>query len=605
MDLHEPLIVERKSVLWNVAIYIITTEFCERLCYYGFAGSLVLFFESTMNLSSSDAINQFQLWSGCVYVTPLIGGFIADAYLGRYKTLLVFSGIYLLGLVLFIFGAVPNAINAPLIYLAMYVIALGSGGIKPNASTMGADQFDLRHSRDRAEAPKFFAFFYFSINLGALLSYTVVSYIAQYGIASLGGKNYGFLCAVSLQTFVLASGILVFVSGSSFYVKKQPTESMIGTSLGIFCQALYRPRPAQVTRQLSSATVKYTRLSPSEVVFEDPPQYHWLDKAMHAHGGSYPHNTVLSLKLMLKLTPFLVTFVCYWAVYSQTKTSFQLQSCQCNLHLGDFEVPVSSLNIFNNITILLFVPLFDRFVYPFLARRDIHLSMRRKMLIGFAFALLAMLTSGVVEVFRLQLAPPAGGYLSPARNNISPCRNIDNYNPYKYQEYYEGLTSAKPSNCRIVISSACPSLPDSDSLPLECIQCDDIPQMSGLSVFAQIPQFVLIGVSEIFASITSLEFFFSQAPLQMRSVSQALNLLTSALGSWLTIPLTLIVNLGAHKWITTDIDTGHLDWYFFLLACLQGGVIVFYLAITSGFQPVDPTLLLELSQTDDKDGRQP
>jgi dipeptide/tripeptide permease len=54
------------------------TEFCERLAYYGFAGSLVLFFETKLNLSNEDAINQFYLWNGFVYVTPLIGGYVAD-----------------------------------------------------------------------------------------------------------------------------------------------------------------------------------------------------------------------------------------------------------------------------------------------------------------------------------------------------------------------------------------------------------------------------------------------------------------------------------------------------------------------------------------------
>jgi POT family proton-dependent oligopeptide transporter len=56
-----------------------------------------------------------------------------------------------------------------------------------------------------------------------------------------------------------------------------------------------------------------------------------------------------------------------------------------------------------------------------------------------------------------------------------------------------------------------------------------------MSILWQIPLFILIGVSEIFASITSLEFFYSQAPADMRSVSQASNLFTNAMGSWLTM----------------------------------------------------------------------
>jgi dipeptide/tripeptide permease len=60
-------------------------------------------------------------------------------------------------------------------------------------------------------------------------------------------------------------------------------------------------------------------------------------------------------------------------------------------------------------------------------------------------------------------------------------------------------------------------------------------------------QFSLVGASEILAAITSLEFFYSQAPISMRSVSQSLNLFTNALGSFLVIPVLLLVNSDSSK----------------------------------------------------------
>lgn len=578
----------RPSRLWTAASYIITTEFCERLCYYGFAGSLVYFFQQELNYSNADAINMFQLWSGSVYVTPLLGGLIADVYLGRYVTLLVFSAIYLLGLILFIFGSVPDAINPALVFLAMYTIALAAGGIKPNASTMGADQFDPAYEQDRNEAASFFNFFYVAINCGALLSYTVLSYVAQNGVSSLGGKKYGFLCAVSLQTIILTCGILVFVSGSKVYVKRKlQSKSMLAQVSCVACEALSFLWSRQKPRQPLRSSINSNKTAPT----------HWLDRAKMAHGGSYSHKTVESLKLMTRLSPFLVTFVCFWGVYSQTKTSFQIQSCQSSLTLGDFEIPVTSLNIFNNITILVLVPVFDRYMYPALRRRGIELSMQMKILIGFSLAALAMLVSAIVEIGRISNLPLAGDYMDEAaRANISPCRNIDNFDPYLYLDWANSGASFKPSNCKQISTGGCATV---QPLPLSCVSCDNIPQMSRQSVLAQIPQFVLIGVAEIFASITSLEFFYSQAPQQMRSVSQALNLLTSALGSWITIPLTLVVNAGSQPWITTDVNEGHLTWYFFLLAAMQLVVTIWYAWLTKNFQPVDPLWLLELAEEED------
>jgi len=125
------------STLKNVASYIIVTEFCERLAYYGFAGSLVLFFETQLDYSSAESVNEFYLWNGMVYVTPLIGALIADIYLGRYRTILVFSVVYVLGLLLFTCGTIPNKQKIALIFLGMYTVAFGAGGIKPNCSTLG------------------------------------------------------------------------------------------------------------------------------------------------------------------------------------------------------------------------------------------------------------------------------------------------------------------------------------------------------------------------------------------------------------------------------------------------------------------------------------
>ena len=69
---------------------IIVTEFCERIAYYGFAASLVLFFQTQLGMSNADADVQFSIWSAACYLTPLLGGYIADTKLDRYKTILVF-----------------------------------------------------------------------------------------------------------------------------------------------------------------------------------------------------------------------------------------------------------------------------------------------------------------------------------------------------------------------------------------------------------------------------------------------------------------------------------------------------------------------------------
>mmetsp|Transcript_14339 Transcript_14339/g.21483 ORF Transcript_14339/g.21483 Transcript_14339/m.21483 type:complete len:625 (-) Transcript_14339:227-2101(-) len=557
----------RPSVLKTVASYIIVTEFCERLAYYGFAGSLVLFFETKMNLSNEDSVNQFYLWNGFVYVTPLLGGYIADTYLGRYKTILIFSVAYLVGLCLFVFGAIPGAIQAAVVFSAMYIIALAAGGIKPNVSTMGADQFDIRYKQDEKEAGQFFSYFYWSINLGALGAYTLVAYICQYGLPGLGGEPWGFFVGYLIPTVMMAIGIAIFIYGSPRYKKNPPHGSMISIASGILYEGWTRPAL--------------------------PSSSHWLDKSSREFGGSFATEDVEGMKYMMKLVPYLGVMIPFWGIYGQTKTAFQIQGCQMNLYVGDFQLPVSAMNIFNNVTILCLVPFFDQVLYPYLKKtRGIVPSMLTKIGVGFILAVSAMVVAGLVEMYRLKEAPEAADYSShSARDNISPCRDIYNYNPHKYQAWYDGDEDDKPTNCH----TNCHTIVNG-TLSLDCIECDDIPQMSDVSIFWQIPQFVLIGVAEIFASITSLEFFYSQAPSQMRSVSQASNLFTNALGSWLTIPLTLLVNIQSNnEWVASNVDEGHLDWYFFLLAGLMLLAQIIFAYMSAGYQYADPTVLAELS----------
>lgn len=350
-------------------------------------------------MSNEDAVNQFYAWNGFVYVTPLIGGYIADTYLGRYKTILSFSVLYLIGLSLFVFGSVPGAISEPLVFTAMYTVALGAGGIKPNVSTMGADQFDPQYEQDKKEAAQFFSYFYWSINLGALMAYSIVAYVCQYGLPFLGGEPWGFFIGYLIPTIMMFFGVLVFVSGSKRYKHVKPRGSMLSTAVGILYEAIITKR---------------SKKSPSGFI---------LDKASTVHGGSYSHNDVEGMKFVSKLAPFLGVMIPYWGIYGQTKTAFQIQGCQMDSNLGDIQLPISAMNMFNNVAILILVPLVDQVLYPKMREKGWELSMLNKIGLGFMFATLAMIVAALIEMYRLQEAPDAGNYFdSYAKDHISPCR---------------------------------------------------------------------------------------------------------------------------------------------------------------------------------------
>jgi len=104
-------------------------------------------------------------------------------------------------------------------------------------------------------------------------------------------------------------------------------------------------------------------------------------------------------------------------------------------------------------------------------------------------------------------------------------------------------------------------------------------RMSAISIWAQTPQYMLIGLGEIFAAITCYELFYSEVPAHMRSVCQSINLLCTAFGSLAAAGLNSMMA----KWIPDNLNNGHLDWVFFVLAGLMAINIVCFVRLSSAF----------------------
>ncbi|CAM9302016.1 unnamed protein product [Ectocarpus sp. 6 AP-2014] len=223
-------------------------------------------------------------------------------------------------------------------------------------------------------------------------------------------------------------------------------------------------------------------------------------------------------------------------------TAFQNQGCQMDLSVLGFDIPVSTLNMFDTLAVLLLIPVVDGVVYPWLRRTGCEPTMLRKIGSGLLFAGAAVLVAGAVEVVRRNHVDHGDGAV------LSPCRKARDYDPEQFQEYFNtrnraSATAHRPAYCHQV--PGCTDIGPDDLLLLSCIVCDSPPLASTMSVMWQVPQYLLIGTSEILSAVTSLEFFYAEAPTTVRGVSAGLNLLTTALGSWITVPLLSLVSSGS------------------------------------------------------------
>lgn len=224
---------------------------------------------------------------------------------------------------------------------------------------------------------------------------------------------------------------------------------------------------------------------------------------------------VEELKSLIRLLPIWASGIVFSTVYSQMSTMFVLQGNTLDQHMGrHFQIPSASLSLFDTLSVLFWAPVYDRIIVPYARKftgRERGFTQLQRMGIGLLISIVAMISAGVLEVIRLSIV----------RSN--------NYYDLKY-----------------------------------------IP----MSIFWQIPQYFLIGCAEVFTFIGQLEFFYDQAPDAMRSMCSALSLTTVALGNYLSTVLVIIVTNvttrnGSLGWIPDNLNRGHLDYFYWLLAILS------------------------------------
>jgi solute carrier family 15 oligopeptide transporter 1 len=175
------------------------------------AAILVLYMTNILLLGDDTATALFHTFAMLCYFTPIFGAMIADGWLGKYRTILYISSIYMIGNVLMCLTALPpQTTGSPELIgplLGLLFIAMGTGGIKPCVSAFGGDQFS---ADQESYIVKFFSVFYFTINAGSVLS-TFVTPILRHDIQCFGNDCYALAFGVP--------AVLMFISVRKYIVK--------------------------------------------------------------------------------------------------------------------------------------------------------------------------------------------------------------------------------------------------------------------------------------------------------------------------------------------------------------------------------------------------
>ncbi|KAF2015762.1 peptide transporter PTR2-A [Aaosphaeria arxii CBS 175.79] len=409
-----------------------------------------------------------------VYVCPLLGAWIADTYLGRFKTIVYSVIIAEIGHVILVASSAPSVLANPNSALGAFIVGLivmglGTGTFKPNISPLIAEQVPQEKMRveerngervivdPAVTITRIYNWFYLFINLGALAGQLGMVYAERY---------VGFYLAYLLPTafFLLCFPVLFFCKKT--YILSPPAGNVLGPAFKLLFSALgkgFSVNPVATYKNWTSGNL-WNSVKPSTLGANKPKWYTfddaWVDEVARGFGAC-------SVFFWVPI---------FWLAYRQMDSNLTQMCSTMALH----GIPNDLLSNFDPIAIIILVPIMDTLVYPFLRKRGINFSPIKKITAGFICGALSMVYAAVLQ-----------------------------YYVYKTSGYYD---------------------------------TQDPDYKSPINVWAVIGIYILVAISEIFASVTTLEYAFTKAPKSMRSLVQGVQCFTTAFSAALAqafTPLTL------------------------------------------------------------------
>ncbi|CVK89642.1 related to PTR2-Di-and tripeptide permease [Fusarium mangiferae] len=465
-------------------------ELCERFSYYGCTVVFTNFIQhklpegSTtgadadqpgalgMEQRASTGITTFnQFWQ---YFMPLLGAYVADQYWGRYKTISWALGIDIIGHIILIMSAIPPVISNQggalgAMIIAIIVIGFGTGGFKPNVNPLIVEQLGEQylHVKTLKSGERVVVDPAVTIERVYMWFYFAINIGALVGQVTMvfAEKYVGFWLSYTLPTFMLCLCPLVMWLNRHNYERRPPAGSVLGPALKTWFMA-------QKGCWSINPFATWKNLHRDDFWERVKPSN--FSHENRPKWMTFDDAWVDELSRGFNACAVFCWYPIFWLCYNQINNNLISQAAVMQRH----GVPNDILSNLNPFALLIFIPLNDFFIYPALRKAGIRFTPIKKITAGFFTGAAAMVWAAVVQ-------------------------------HYIYQK----------SECGMYASGEIWS-----EAKGEMDNCAEAP----INVWAQTGSYVLIALSEVFASITSLEYAFSKAPKNMRSMVQAVALFMTA-----------------------------------------------------------------------------
>uniref|UniRef100_A0AAQ5ZC04 Solute carrier family 15 member 1a n=1 Tax=Amphiprion ocellaris TaxID=80972 RepID=A0AAQ5ZC04_AMPOC len=526
--------------------FIVVNEFCERFSYYGMRAVLVLYFTYFLRWDDDLATSIYHTFVALCYLTPILGAIVADSWLGKFKTIIYLSIVYAIGQVAMAVSAIhditdtdgdgiPNnmSFHVALSMVGLFLIALGTGGIKPCVAAFGGDQFSDHQDKQRRT---FFSVFYLCINGGSLLS-TIITPILRAQECGIKSKESCYSLAFGVPAALMVVALLVFIVGSGMYYKDEPQGNImldVCKCIGFAIKNRFRHR-----------STRY------------PKRQHWMDWAEE----KYDKLLIAQIKMVLKVLFLYIPLPMFWTLFDQKGSRWTLQATTMDGNFGALVIQPDQMQTVNPILILTLVPIMDIFIYPLIQKCGLNFTPLKRMTVGMFLAAIAFVCAALVQIEidkTLPIFPSTSQsqlkLLNMGNNSVTvrlpgnDPQDLD-YFTFESEQISVSIGSPEVTNTLSLPMGERQTLLIPSDLSDEWLQClksitpiQDI-QPNSVSMALQIPQYFFITAGEVMFSVTGLEFSYSQAPSNMKAVLQAGWLLTVAIGNFIVLIVAELAKL--------------------------------------------------------------
>ncbi|XP_058115550.1 protein NRT1/ PTR FAMILY 4.6-like isoform X2 [Magnolia sinica] len=417
--------------------------------------------------------------------------------------------------------------KAAILFTGLYLVALGVGGIKGSLPAHGAQQFDHTTALGRKQRSTFFNYYVFCLSCGALIAVTLVVWIED---------NKGWQWGFGISTAAILLSLPLFLAGSSTYRNKIPEGSPLTTIAKVLiassCTIQIARGPSNAIMSMGTSPSMPTQTNNEEEDEngndpKDPPSrgLKFLNRAATRkpvwQGLKCTIEEVEEVKVVIRILPIFACTIILNCCLAQLSTFSVQQAASMNTKLGSLSVPPASLPIFPVVFIMILAPLYDHVIIPFArkaTKSEMGISHLQRIGIGLVLSIVAMAVAALVEIKRKHVVHQSGLF--------------DGSRPLPITFFWVAL------------------------------------------------QYLFLGSADLFTLAGLLEFFFTEAPVSMRSLAMSLSWASLAMGYYLSSVLVSIVNSATSRspWLSgSNLNHYHLDHFYWLMCVLSALNFIHYL----------------------------